>query len=382
MIDGKKVTGVLVAAGRSQRMGFDKLFHRIHCREVVLISLEKLTMHPNIDNVVIVAGDNMAKLARLLEETPQPKPVRIVQGGETRAHSVKAGVEAAEDAQFVAIHDAARPFVSEELITRLIKVAAEVGAAAPALAVQDTVKRVSESVVAETVPRADLTTVQTPQVFLRERYVKSLAEIDEDDYIFLTDDCMVLERASFPVMLVEGERSNRKLTSPEDLLGEINVRPMRIGHGYDVHRLVTGRSLILGGVTVPHPKGLQGHSDADVLCHVVMDALLGALALGDIGMHFPDTDPSYAGVSSLWLLGECEKKVREQGYVVQNIDATLICQNPKLSGHILAIRKNLSKVLQIELSCVSVKATTEESLGFTGREEGIAAHCVALLYAQ
>ncbi len=382
MIDGKKVVGILVAAGRSQRMGFDKLFYRIHCREVVLISLEKLTGHPQVDEVVLVAGDNMPRLARLLEETPQPKPVRMVQGGLTRAHSVSNGVKAASDAHFVVIHDAARPFVSEELITRLIKVAADAGAAAPALPVQDTVKKVSESVVAETVPRADLATVQTPQVFLRERYLKALSEIKPEEYEQLTDDCMVFERADFPVMLVEGESTNRKLTTPEDLLGEASMRPLRIGHGYDVHRLVTGRPLVLGGVTVPHPKGLQGHSDADVLCHAVIDALLGALALGDIGRHFPDTDAAYAGISSLWMLSKCLEKVRSEGYVVHNIDATLLCQSPKLAGHIAAMRNNLAKAMQADLSCVSVKATTEERLGFTGKEEGIAAHCVALLYAQ
>ncbi len=382
MIDGKKVTGILVAAGRSQRMGFDKLFYRIHCREVVLISLEKLTRHPYVDDVVMVAGESMPQLARLLEENPQPKPVRLVRGGETRAHSVMAGIMAAEDAQYLAIHDAARPFVTDELISRVIQVAADVGAAAPALPVQDTVKRVSESVVAATVPRADLATVQTPQVFLRERYMKAIEGVTEEEYRQLTDDCMVFERAGYPVMLVEGESTNRKLTSPEDLLGDMSVSPMRIGHGYDVHRLVTGRALVLGGVTVPHPKGLQGHSDADVLCHAVIDALLGALALGDIGRHFPDTDPAYEGVSSLWLLSECDKKVRAEGYVVQNLDATILCQSPKLAKHIPAMRNNISKALHLKLSDVSIKATTEERLGFTGKEEGIAAHCVALLYTK
>ncbi len=383
MIEAKKVCGILVAGGSSKRMGFDKLFYRIHCREVVMISLEKLTENPLIDEVVlVVSADNLPRVARLLEEAPQKKPVRLVKGGETRAHSVAQGVEAAQDAYYVAIHDAARPFVSDELITRLIRVAAEAGAAAPALPVQDTVKRVSESVVAETVPRADLATVQTPQVFVRERYLNALANISKDEFLSLTDDCMVLERAGLPVMLVEGEQSNRKLTGPEDLMGEIIPRPLRIGHGYDVHRLVTGRPLVLGGVTVPHPKGLQGHSDADVLCHAVCDAMLGALALGDLGQHFPDTDPSFSGVSSLWLLSQCLEKVKSEGYMVQNVDATLLCQSPKLAGHSMAMRKNLAKALQCEIDCISVKATTEEGLGFTGKEEGIAAHCVLLLYAQ
>lgn len=379
MIDGNKVTGILVAAGRSVRMGFDKLFYRIRGREIVLLSFERLAASPYIDELVVVAGESRARLEELLRGLDVAKPWRLVDGGETRAESVLAGLAAAEDAALVAIHDAARPFVSEAVIARSVEAGLRVGAAAPALPMRDTVKQLREDFVAGTLPRGELAAVQTPQVFRRESFAAAFAAIPKGEYPALTDDCMVMERAGLPVMLVEGEQANRKITTQEDLRQDVETRRIRVGHGYDVHKLVTGRALVLGGVTIAHPKGLLGHSDADVLCHAVIDAVLGGLALGDIGQHFPDTDPAYKGACSLELLEACAGKMRQAGYEVQNIDATLLCQSPKLAPHIPAMRRNLARALGAGAELLSVKATTEEGLGFTGHGEGIAAHCVALL---
>ncbi len=379
MIDGNKVTGILVAAGRSVRMGFDKLFYRIRGREIVLLSFERLAASPYIDELVVVAGESRARLEELLRGLDVAKPWRLVDGGATRAESVLAGLAAAEDAALVAIHDAARPFVSEAVIARSVEAGLRVGAAAPALPMRDTVKQLREDFVAGTLPRGELAAVQTPQVFRRESFAAAFAAIPKGEYPALTDDCMVMERAGLPVMLVEGEQANRKITTQEDLRQDVETRRIRVGHGYDVHKLVTGRALVLGGVTIAHPKGLLGHSDADVLCHAVIDAVLGGLALGDIGQHFPDTDPAYKGACSLELLEACAGKMRQAGYEVQNIDATLLCQSPKLAPHIPAMRRNLARALGAGAEVLSVKATTEEGLGFTGHGEGIAAHCVALL---
>ncbi|MBR3691840.1 MAG: 2-C-methyl-D-erythritol 2,4-cyclodiphosphate synthase, partial [Clostridia bacterium] len=197
-----------------------------------------------------------------------------------------------------------------------------------------------------------------------------------------TDDCSAAEAAGAEVHIVEGSPRNIKITTPEDFMtarGLIGLPALRIGHGYDVHRLVEGRRLILGGVDIPFEKGLLGHSDADVLTHAVADACLGALALGDIGKHFPDSDPKYAGADSLQLLAHVAALCREAGYRVDNMDATLLCQRPKLLPHISAMRENLARALGISPDAVSVKATTEEGLGFTGSGDGIAAHAVALL---
>ncbi len=379
MVLEKRVTGILVAAGRSARMGFDKLFYRIGGKEIVLHSFEKLMNHPYIDEVIVVTGESHEKLAALLQAQQPQKPYRLVRGGQTRTHSVAAGLALCAGADLVAIHDAARPFVSENLITRTIEAAGNIGAAAPMLPLRDTVKTVREGFVLSTLPREELAAVQTPQVFMRALLEEALAEIPERDYPLLTDDCMVIERAGHPVILVEGEQGNRKITTQEDLRQGPEARRLRVGHGYDVHRLVTGRALVLGGVTIPHPKGLLGHSDADVLCHAVMDALLGGAALGDIGRHFPDSDPAYKGASSIQLLQNCGVLVRQAGYALHNLDATLLCESPKLAPKITAMQRNIARALGAEEGCVSIKATTEEGLGFTGRAEGIAAHCVALL---
>ncbi len=369
------VTAIIVAAGASRRMGFDKLSYRLpDGRTVLETSCALFAAHPAVDELVLVAGGNRPQCEAIAAVCP--KPCTVVQGGATRADSVRSGLAAAKS-QLVAIHDAARPFASEEVITRVLQAAAQTGAAAPAVPVKDTIKVADKDGRVVTTPdRATLYAVQTPQCFDRALYLQALEAVSGEKASLVTDDCSLFELAGQPVTLTAGDYANLKITTKEDLQKE---NTMRIGHGYDVHRLVEDRKLILGGVEVPYEKGLLGHSDADVLLHAVMDAVLGAAALGDIGQHFPDTDPVYKGADSLALTREVAKIIAAHGYKVGNIDATILCQRPKLAPHIPAMRKNIAGAFGLPLDAVSVKATTEEHLGFTGEGLGIAAHAVALI---
>ena len=369
------VTAIIVAAGASTRMGFDKLSYCLpDGRTVLETSCALFAAHPAVDELVLVAGGNRPQCEAIAAACP--KPCTVVQGGATRADSVHNGLAAAKG-QLVAIHDAARPFASEEVITQVLQAAAKTGAAAPAVPVKDTIKVADKDGKVVTTPdRATLYAVQTPQCFDRALYLQALEAVSGEKASLVTDDCSLFELAGLPVTLTAGDYANLKITTKEDLQKE---NTMRIGHGYDVHRLVEDRKLILGGVEVPYEKGLLGHSDADVLLHAVMDAVLGAAALGDIGQHFPDTDPAYKGADSLALTREVAKIIAAHGYKVGNIDATILCQRPKLAPHIPAMRKNIADAFGLPLDDVSVKATTEEHLGFTGEGLGIAAHAVALI---
>lgn len=384
----EKVTAVIAAAGTSARMGFDKLACPLGRDTVLQRSVLAFARSPEITDLVLVAGKTTweeAKAALAL----CGKPAQLVAGGATRAESVRVGVLAAQG-EIVAIHDAARPFVSEAVIAAAIAAARRTGGAAPAVPVKDTIKRAAPCDgktlphpcrVLQTPPRAELYAVQTPQCFVRSEYLAALDALDAEAARLVTDDCSLFELTGRPVELVMGDYANRKITTREDLPAaeEKERAGMRIGHGYDVHRLTEGRPLILGGVDIPFEKGLLGHSDADVLTHAVMDAVLGAAALGDIGQHFPDTDPDYAGADSLVLARAVAGLAAQAGYRIGNIDATILCQRPKLAPHIPAMRQNLARAFGMDPADVSVKATTEEHLGFTGEGLGIAAHAVALL---
>lgn len=383
----KKVSAVLVAAGSSTRMGFDKLSFDLGGETVLHRSIRAFAQCPLVDEIILVAGSNRAFAQQQAADCA--KPVCVVAGGATRAESAKNGVLAASGA-LVAVHDAARPFVSQQVITAALEAAAQCGAAAPAVPVKDTIKaavRGSGKTVPEncfvhaTPDRSTLYAVQTPQCFDRAAYLAALEELDAEKARLVTDDCSLFELTGRPVQLTQGDYANLKITTREDLPRpeQKEEHKMRIGHGYDVHRLVEGRKLILGGVEVPFEKGLLGHSDADVLAHAVMDAVLGAAALGDIGQHFPDNDPVYSGADSLKLARRVAEILKEHGFRIENIDATLLCQRPKLAPHIPAMRRNLADAFGLPVDAVSVKATTEEHLGFTGEGLGIAAHAVALI---
>ena len=383
----KKVSAVLVAAGSSTRMGFDKLSFDLGGETVLHRSIRAFAQCPLVDEIILVAGSNRAFAQQQAADCA--KPVCVVAGGATRAESAKNGVLAASGA-LVAVHDAARPFVSQQVITAVLEAAARCGAAAPAVPVKDTIKAavrgsgktVPESCFVHATPdRSTLYAVQTPQCFDRAAYLAALEELDAEKARLVTDDCSLFELTGRPVQLTQGDYANLKIPTREDLPRpeQKEEHKMRIGHGYDVHRLVEGRKLILGGVEVPFEKGLLGHSDADVLAHAVMDAVLGAAALGDIGQHFPDNDPVYSGADSLKLARRVAEILKEHGFRIENIDATLLCQRPKLAPHIPAMRRNLADAFGLPVDAVSVKATTEEHLGFTGEGLGIAAHAVALI---
>lgn len=380
---------VIVAAGKSTRMGggTSKVLEDLGGKPVLLYSFMTLAQSPWVGELCVVCREEDLDQVRALLVGKTRKPVAVVPGGQERQDSVLQGVEAlSPELPYLLIHDGARPFVASEMVEAVCKDAVAYGAATAAVPSKDTCKLSNgQGFVESTPPRERLMAIQTPQAFEREMYLYALRKAQSAGVSY-TDDCQLIEAAGGRVRLTLGDYKNIKLTTPEDrvtaraYLGEQKEeKTMRIGSGYDVHRLVEGRKLILGGVDVPYERGLLGHSDADVLAHAITDALLGAAALGDIGKLFPDNDPQYEGADSLALLGRVCALLGEKGYSIGNIDATVIAQRPKLAPHIPQMRENLAKACGIALPQVSVKATTEEGLGFTGSGDGIAASAVCLL---
>lgn len=380
---------VIVAAGKSTRMegGTSKVLEDLGGKPVLLYSFMTLAQSPWVGELCVACREEDLDQVRALLVGKTRKPVAVVPGGQERQDSVLQGVEAlSPELPYLLIHDGARPFVAPEMVEAVCKDAVAYGAATAAVPSKDTCKLSNgQGFVESTPPRERLMAIQTPQAFEREMYLYALRKAQSAGVSY-TDDCQLIEAAGGRVRLTLGDYKNIKLTTPEDrvtaraYLGEQKEeKTMRIGSGYDVHRLVEGRKLILGGVDVPYERGLLGHSDADVLAHAITDALLGAAALGDIGKLFPDNDPQYEGADSLALLGRVCALLGEKGYSIGNIDATVIAQRPKLAPHIPQMRENLAKACGIALPQVSVKATTEEGLGFTGSGDGIAASAVCLL---
>jgi 2-C-methyl-D-erythritol 4-phosphate cytidylyltransferase/2-C-methyl-D-erythritol 2,4-cyclodiphosphate synthase len=283
------------------------------------------------------------------------------------------------EADVVLVHDAARPYVSQRIIRDTIAAAAEHGAAIVAVPVRDTVKRTgvvgAHRMVRETLPRDEIYLAQTPQGFRRDLLQQAIVAASSTE---VTDEAMLLERAGIPVHIVEGEAGNSKITTPEDLMNARGTS-IRIGTGYDLHRLVDGRSLILAGVHIPFERGLDGHSDADIVCHAVTDAILGAAALGDIGRLFPDTDPRWKDADSIQLLIGAVEVVTRAQYKISNVDVTVIAQRPKLLPYLDEMRTKLAAALQIPADAVSIKGKTNEKVDATGRGEAMACHAVALI---
>lgn len=371
MYKDKYVYAIVLAAGKGTRMGFDKMLYNIDGESVVKKSVKAFENNRYVDKIIVAAGDNTESVKQ--EVSCFKKVICVVKGGKERADSVANALEFTDNEGIAAIHDGARPFVSDEIISRTIEKAYIYKCAVPCVPVKDTIKYSEGDSVDKTLPRDKLYITQTPQVFYIEDYKKLLLRGKNS---LVTDDAQLFEKAGYKVYITQGSYENYKITTPEDLRKEKN---MRIGHGYDVHRFAPDRKLILGGVEIEFEMGLLGHSDADVLTHAVMDALLGALALGDIGKHFPDTDEKYKGADSLLLLKCVKELIKQKGAQVENIDCTILCQKPKLAPHIQSMRKNIADVLEIDMDKVSVKATTEEGLGFTGAMEGIAVHSVCLV---
>jgi len=375
------VAAIIVAGGQGARMGADrpKQLLEIGGRSLLQLSVALCDTHPSVSELVVVLPASMLEVAPALIG-PTRCGCRVVAGGRRRQDSVRHGVDAVSTAaDVVLIHDAARPFASAGLIDRVIAATRACGAAIPALASRDTVKRrdLHTGLVMESVPRAEVWLAQTPQGFRREvlAAIGPLSAGARD----ATDESMLAEWAGLPVMIVEGDERNVKITTPDDLARARAARAPRVGTGYDLHRLVAGRPLVLAGIVVPCGRGPFGHSDGDVLCHSLTDALLGAAGAGDIGRHFPNTDPAWKDAPGLDLLARAVAIVREAGYVPASADVTIILEQPKLSPHVDAMRARVAGVLGVAASAVSIKGKTNEGVDAVGRGEAIAAHAVAML---
>jgi 2-C-methyl-D-erythritol 4-phosphate cytidylyltransferase/2-C-methyl-D-erythritol 2,4-cyclodiphosphate synthase len=381
MVGGEKVAGIVAAGGSGVRAGVAKQWLVLGGETVLRRAARTLAACPAVDLLVAVvpAGEEERGAAEL---AGLGKPARAVAGGAARSESVKNGLATAEGHGIVLVHDAARPFATPDLALRVAEAAARDGAALAALPVTDTVKRAAAGAdlrVAETLDRRTLWLAQTPQGFRRELLLRAY-EAAGPAATQATDECSLVERLGAPVTLVPGEPGNYKITGPSDVARARAAleAPVAMGVGYDTHRFAAGRRLVLGGVEFDG-DGLLGHSDADVCAHAIGDAILGAAGLGDLGRHFPDTDPRWKGVSSLLLLREIAAKAAERGWVVGNADVTLAARRPKIAPRAEEMRARLAEALGVSPLQVNVKATTGEGMGFVGREEGIAAHAVALL---
>ncbi len=383
MFKGRSVAVVVTAAGSGKRMGapVPKQFLKLNNETILEQAVGKFRHVDAVDRIVIVVPADYTEKCRALfsvgsesEDGRGRRSTDVISGGAERQDSVCAALDALAGSGFsgediVLIHDGVRPFVDTEIIENVIRQTAESGAAIAAVPVRDTVRDRTGG----TLDRSRLYNVQTPQGFrfsvIREAFDKAYR-----DGFYGTDEAGLAERIGVMPEIVNGSPANIKITTPEDLR-----QKMRIGTGFDVHRLVRDRKLVLGGVEIPFDKGLLGHSDADVLIHALMDAMLGAAALGDIGVFFPDSNPQYEGASSLQLLEEVAAAVRDAGYRLGNADVTVICQEPKLAEFIPVMCRKVAAAAGVSESQISIKATTTEKLGFTGRGEGIAAEAVCIL---
>jgi 2-C-methyl-D-erythritol 4-phosphate cytidylyltransferase/2-C-methyl-D-erythritol 2,4-cyclodiphosphate synthase len=377
-----KTHALIVAAGVGARAGLarPKQFEPIGGKPMVRHSVERLLSHPAIDQVWIVIAEGQKEL--MATALAPLSAYTLVVGGATRQQSVYRGLMAIQQAgggKNILIHDAARPFVSHDVIDRLLARLDSASAAIPVLPSVDTMVQVEGDRLAQTVDRDSLWRVQTPQAFDFAKLVKAHDDFPADRDA--TDDAQIFRAAGHIVTVVEGDEALKKYTMPGDFgeKGSGDMRQIRTGMGYDVHRLAAGEDLWLGGIKIDHDKGLSGHSDADVLLHALTDALLGAIAAGDIGDHFPPTDPQWRGAASARFVEYAASLIAEKGGTIHNVDMTVICEAPKIKPHRETIRRHIAKILAIGLDQVSLKATTTERLGFTGREEGIAAQAIATI---
>lgn len=370
---------ILLAAGKGLRAGLkqNKMFAQLAGRTPLEYSLRACKKAGCFENAVIVCQECEMQKARRIAGRLFPHAIYAV-GGATRQESAYAGLRALPaDADIVAIHDGARCFITPELIVRCVQSCEVYGSGVAGRRCTDTVKTIDAAdYFVRTLDRDEIILVETPQVFRRAEIVEAYEAAFRDGFTG-TDDAGLMERIGKPVRLVESREENFKLTIPHDFIrGERQLwesRQMRVGQGYDIHALVPGRRLILGGVEIPHEKGLSGHSDADALTHALIDALLGAAALGDIGEWFPDTDPAYQGADSMLLLEQVREALEDKFWEILNIDATIFAEKPKLSPYKEGIRQNIAEALNLSLEQVNVKAKTAEKFGAVGGGEAIAA---------
>lgn len=372
-----KTAAIIVAAGSGTRAGGEqpKQFRRVRGRSLIAHCHRAFAAHPAIDAIVIVIAEGQEDLARQALAGCDLAGTRFVTGGASRRDSVGnalAALAAHAAPSYVLVHDAARPFLPEAVLARLLTALDDADGAIPVLPVVDTVARADGDRLGETVPRDSLRRVQTPQAFRFSALVAAHEQWPEDQEA--TDDAQMLRAIGRTVSLVEGDEALRKLTYASDF--EEEAPPMRVGFGYDVHQLAEGEELWLCGVKIAHDRGLAGHSDADVAIHALVDAILGAVGAGDIGQHFPPSDPQWRGASSDRFLSHAVLLAADAGYRPGNIDVTIVCEAPRIGPYREAMRERLAEILGVDIGAVSVKATTTERLGFTGRGEGIAANAV------
>jgi len=383
---------IIPAGGVGLRMGAEcpKQFLALAGVPILARTVQIFQNLPELRSIIVIApAAHLEVTKEMLERFVSEVSVTVVVGGLTRQDSVRAGLAALPpEIDLVIVHDGVRPLLAPELLRACLAAASETGAALLAVPVKDTVKEsLDGKKVSGTVPRQQLWLAQTPQVARRDLLMAAFAAAQRDGFTG-TDEASLLERIGCEVSLVVGSERNLKITRPEDLplatalLNEETAesgKSMRVGHGYDAHRLVEGRGLVLGGVSIPFERGLLGHSDADVLSHALCDAMLGAAGLGDLGRHFPDHDQAFKDISSLLLLARVVELLAGRGLALVNADVTVVAQRPKLAPHFPVMQENIARICQVDPERINLKATTTEQMGFAGREEGMAAHAVVLL---
>ncbi|MEO1784835.1 2-C-methyl-D-erythritol 4-phosphate cytidylyltransferase [Thermodesulfobium sp. 4217-1] len=394
------VWSVIVAAGKGERFGSYKPLLKIEDKYMLEYSVETISKNNKIEGIVVVCLSNYIQTVReLLKKYDLVK--YVVPGGTLRQDSVRKGIlKVPEEVEFIMVHDAARPFVSSDIIVRSIDAALEKGSCVVCIGVNDTVKRVENGFIKETLDRKSIFLAQTPQIFKRKDLLDAFENAVAKRHIF-TDESSLMEFQGTNPFMILGDTSNIKVTYPEDLLlaekAVDNFEPLCdqedaieekifkkelnyfVGIGEDIHSFDKERPLYLGGVLIPFDKGLRGHSDADVLLHALIDALLGASGMDDIGTLFPDTDPKYQGISSLTLLHNVSALILNKGFKIQNIDMIIFAESPKIRPYKDEIISTISNTLNVDKRIVNLKGKTSEGLGFVGREEGIWAKAVVLL---
>ena len=383
----EKVSAIIVAGGRGERFGqggaLPKQLLPLAGRPLLFYSISAFQDHEEVDEVIVVAPSHLLTYLSGLLRDFSLTGIKLCPGGDSRAASVANGF-AASLGHYVLVHDGVRPFISRELISESLVAARKSGAAIVALPAQDTLKRLNTQGFVETLDRREIWQAQTPQVFRRDILAAALKLPNLENF---TDEASMVEALGLSVALVTGSVKNIKVTRPDDLLmaealmseNKTNFSQFRIGEGYDTHLLVEGRPLYLACVPIDFAKGLLGHSDADVLAHALADALLGAVALGDIGQHFPDKDPQWQGASGRLILGECMAKVRALGYELVNADLTLIGEAPKISPWRQRMQQAVASALGVEPDLINIKATTTEKCGPEGRGECLSAKAIVLI---
>lgn len=391
-------SAIILAAGKGTRMkaGINKQYLNLRGKPILLHTLEVFFACDIIDEIILVIDLKEKELCynKILSVLGKGKPIKVVSGGKERQESVRNGLLAADcKGETVVVHDGARPFINCDMIKKCVLGAEKWGAVTLGVPAKETLKVVDDSrYIQKTLDRECTWITQTPQAFKRELLIKAHEEALSDNGN-ATDDAMLVERLGHQVKMLPGDYSNIKITTKEDLkmadsilakevkeLDNLGERSIRIGNGFDVHPLVCGRKLILGGVEIPFEKGLQGHSDADVLIHAILDSLLGAWGKGDIGIWFPPDDSTYKDISSITLLNRISIELKKEGYIIGNIDSVIVAERPKLASYISEMKNNIVACLGIKENQINIKATTTEGLGYTGRGEGISSHAVSCIY--